>query len=157
MKRRRAPKAPLSADMASMFGIREHGGHDVTSHRAPLAGEHTRLHSCANCPYAANSPWREDNRPQTAVMTVNYRPTAWVVLDKASEFTGRSVDSFRRLIREGRLVEDIHWKWSPDNRQHINLDAYDEWVAKSNSKGSTRGRRRSVSISDGMAAVFANA
>jgi hypothetical protein len=112
--------------MRSMLGVAGHDRHDIASHHAVRASEHAHLHPCANCPYSANSAWREEKQPQTSVMPVNYRPTAWVVLDKASEFTGRSVDSFRRLIREGRLVEDIHWKWSPDNRQHINLDAYDE-------------------------------
>jgi hypothetical protein len=82
-------------------------------------------------------------------MNLNFRPVIWVTLEKASEYTGRSVPAFRRLIGDGRLLEGTHWKWSPDNRQHINLEAYDEWVAKSNSKGSTRGRRPSGSHSNG--------
>jgi len=90
-------------------------------------------------------------------MLLNYRPVVWVVLEKASECTGRSVDSFRHLIRNGRLIEGTHWKWSPDNRQHINLEAYDEWVAKSTSKGSSRGRRRSSLTSVGTTNVTANA
>jgi hypothetical protein len=89
-------------------------------------------------------------------MNLNFRPVIWVTLDKASEYTGRSVDSFRHLIRDGQLVEGQHWKWSPDNRQHINLEGYDEWVQKSNSKGSTRGRRRSESRSNGTSGDIGN-
>lgn len=81
---------------------------------------------------------------------LNFRPVIWVTLEKASEYTGRSVNSFSSLIQRGRLVEGVHWKWSPDNRQHISLEGYDEWVSKSNSKGSRRGRRPSLSTSDGI-------
>ncbi|CAM3511659.1 hypothetical protein [Bordetella flabilis] len=81
-------------------------------------------------------------------MHLNFRPVIWVTLEKASEYTGRSIHSFRRLIRDGHLVEGTHWKWSPDNRQHINLEGYDRWVAESASKGSTRGRRRNLSSAD---------
>ena len=86
-------------------------------------------------------------------MNLIFRPVVWVTVEKAAELTGRSVDALRNLIRVGKLVEGAHWKWSPDNRQHINLEAYDEWVAKSNSKGSARGRRRSSLISDGTTIV----
>ncbi|MFM0501860.1 hypothetical protein [Paraburkholderia caffeinilytica] len=77
-------------------------------------------------------------------MTFNYRPVVWVTVEKAAELTGRSVDSFNHLVRDGRLVEGTHWKWSPDNRRHINLEAYDKWVETSTSAGSTRGRRRKI-------------
>lgn len=90
-------------------------------------------------------------------MNLKHRLVRWVMLEKASEYTGRSIDSFRHLIRAGHLIEGRHWKWSQDNRQHINLEAYDEWVAKSTSKGSTRGRRRSESTSAGTTAATANA
>ncbi|CAB3819188.1 hypothetical protein LMG2828_00365 [Achromobacter piechaudii] len=90
-------------------------------------------------------------------MPLRYRPVVWVVMEKAAECTGRSVHSFRHLIRDGHLIEGKHWKWSDDNRQHINLEAYDEWVSKSTSKGSSRGRRRSESTSDGMIAASASA
>lgn len=89
-------------------------------------------------------------------MQLNFRPVIWVTIDKASEYTGRSVDSFRSLIQSGKLVEGKHWKWSPDNRQHINLEGYDEWVSKSNSKGSGRGRHPSSSISVGTRGAIAN-
>jgi hypothetical protein len=84
-------------------------------------------------------------------MNLTFRPVVWVTLEKAAEYTGRSVDSFRHLIRDGKLVEGTHWKWSPDNRQHVNLEGYDQWVANSNSKGSARGRRPSSSTSGGTA------
>ena len=79
---------------------------------------------------------------------LNYRPVAWVTVDKASELTGRSVDSLNHLVHDGRLIEGKHWKWSPDNRRHINLEAYDEWVATSTSRGSTRGRRKPRPVVD---------
>ncbi|CAM2142551.1 protein of unknown function [Pararobbsia alpina] len=90
-------------------------------------------------------------------MQLNFRPVVWVTVEKASELTGRSVDSFNHLVHDGRLIEGTHWKWSPDNRRHINLEAYDEWVATSQSKGSTRGRRPSSSASSGTAAKKDNA
>lgn len=89
-------------------------------------------------------------------MPLRYRPVAWVVVEKASECTGRSVHSFRHLIRDGYLIEGKHWKWSDDNRQHINLEAYDEWVSESTSKGSKRGRRRSESTSAGTISATVN-
>lgn len=77
-------------------------------------------------------------------MNFIYRPVTWVTVQKASELIGRSMDSFNHLVRDGQLIEGKHWKWSPDNRRHINLDAYDEWVETSISTGSTRGRRRKI-------------
>lgn len=88
---------------------------------------------------------------------MTYRRVKWVVFEKASECTGRSIHFFRHLIREGHLIEGKHRKWSDDNRQHINLEAYDEWVSESTSKVSSRGRRRSESTADGMTAASANA
>lgn len=57
-----------------------------------------------------------------------YRPVNWVVTKKAAELTGRTEDSLNHLVASGRLVEGVHWKWSPDNRRHFSLSALDEWV-----------------------------
>lgn len=75
-------------------------------------------------------------------MTFNYRPINWVTVEKLSELTGRAAGSLNNLVADGRLVEGVHWKWSPDNRRHFSSEAYDDWVANSKSKGTTRGRRR---------------
>lgn len=84
-------------------------------------------------------------------MILAFRPVTWVTIEKAAELTGRSEKALYSLMDRGLLVEGTHWKWSPDNRKHINLEEYDKWVAKSNSRGSTRGRRPSSSASSGMA------
>jgi hypothetical protein len=69
-----------------------------------------------------------------------YRPVNWVIIKRAAELTGRTVKSLNHLVANGHLLEGVHWKWSPDNRRHFSLDAFDEWEAKSKS-GATRRRR----------------
>lgn len=76
-------------------------------------------------------------------MRLNFRPVTWVTIERAAELTGRSAKAFYGLMDRGLLIEGVHWKWSPDNRKHVNLEEYDKWVEKSNSPGSTRGRRPS--------------
>lgn len=76
-------------------------------------------------------------------MSLTLRPVNWVTISRAAEVTGRSEKAFYGLMDRGLLTEGTHWKWSPDNRKHINLEEYDKWVAKSNSRGSTRGRQAS--------------
>ncbi len=71
----------------------------------------------------------------------------WVTVKRAAEITGYSVSSIEHKIQSGMWAQGVEWKWADDNRQMVNLEAVDNWVERSTSRGSRRGRRPSSSTS----------
>lgn len=65
-------------------------------------------------------------------MKLGCRPVVWVTLEKASEYTGRSVNSFRHLIRDGSLSK------APTGNGLQTIDS------TSISRGTTNGSQRAI-------------
>ena len=64
----------------------------------------------------------------------------WVTVARYAELSGVSEAGVRSRIESGLWQEGEQWKWDDAHRQMVNLAKADEWVSRSTSPGSRRGR-----------------